>query len=750
MRVLIVTGIYPPDIGGPATHARDLRRELRARGHDAFVMTLGDGPTLEVSDGVARFPRHVAPPVRMAKVAAWIGQAAKRFDVVYATGLHAEAVVGARMANVPSVVKVVGDPVWERARRRGLTDAGFEDFLAFPASRDPRVAAMRWMRDGSLRRASAIVTPSRYLERVVETWLGGPSDVTVIPNGVGVPSDMPDPARHDDGPLRLIYVGRLVPHKRVERLAEAVAGTEGWTLEIIGSGPERARLESAGHPRVRFAGEVDHEEILRRIAQSDALALASDYEGQPHVVIEALAVGTPVIAPPVGGVPEMVSHEDSGLLLADASVEAISRALARLRDEEGLRARLREGASKAGRAWRFEATADGVLAVLERVRRPKPRLVFVGKTRTPRPGRPGEVADSGRWEALVRHAEPVVVGVGRPGRRWVGRIEAISFPDLRPPALGGAIFYALAPAVGVAKAAMAPVHAAVVCQSPYEAVGVVGLARTLPRSVRPRVVVEIHGDWRTATRLYGSPGRRLAAPIADRAAGWALLHADVVRAVGDFTAGLARDAGYGGDVDVYAAFGDLERFIEGGPSAPVDRPDALFVGALEASKSVDVLLEAWRYVVGRVPGARLTVAGSGTQQGALLRQVRLASLEGSVRFTGAVGRDEVRRLLDACRLLVLPSRSEGMGRVILEAFARARPVVASRVGGIPELIQEGVTGRLVAPEDPEALAKALVGILEDGEMAADMGREARSAVEGRDPALNFEAGIARLAAWAGR
>ena len=403
MRVLIVTGIYPPDIGGPATHAWDLREELQARGHTAFVVTLGDGPRLDVAEGVARFPRGWALPMRMARVRAWIAEAATRFDVVYATGMHAEAVAGARKAGVPSVVKIVGDPVWERARRLGLTDADFEDFLGSAPSRDPRVAAMRWMRDRSLRHASAIVTPSRYLARVVETWLGGPSDVSVIPNGVRVPPGATDPAERDGGPLRLVYVGRLVPHKRVERLIEAVAGAEGWTLEVLGSGPERARLASIADARVTFTGDVDRDEVLRHIAGADALALASDYEGLPHVVIEALAVGTPVISPPVGGVPEVVTHEVSGLILPEASVAEIGRALARLRDEEGLRARLREGAARAGRAWRFEATADGVLDVLERARRGKPRVVFVGKTRTPNPRLPGR-----RWRAPAG------------GRHWCG------------------------------------------------------------------------------------------------------------------------------------------------------------------------------------------------------------------------------------------------------------------------------------------------------------------------------------------
>src|SRR5215468_589136 len=86
LRVLIVSGIYPPDIGGPATHASDLREELLARGHDAAVVTLGDVPDVRTAEGVTRLPRAVPLPARMARVASWIAAAAPRFDVVYATG----------------------------------------------------------------------------------------------------------------------------------------------------------------------------------------------------------------------------------------------------------------------------------------------------------------------------------------------------------------------------------------------------------------------------------------------------------------------------------------------------------------------------------------------------------------------------------------------------------------------------------------------------------------------------------------
>src|SRR5262249_18744520 len=152
---------------------------------------------------------------------------ASRYDVVYATGMHPAAVFGAHLARRPVVVKIVGDPVWERGRRQGLTAKEFDAFQEEPG-RDPAVRAMRLVRDWSIRAADAVVAPSQTLAATIAGWLAGPVDVTVVPNGA-VPRSVPM-GRHPG--LQLAWVGRLVTHKRVDRLIKAVAGVEGVNLTI--------------------------------------------------------------------------------------------------------------------------------------------------------------------------------------------------------------------------------------------------------------------------------------------------------------------------------------------------------------------------------------------------------------------------------------------------------------------------------------------------------------------------------------
>jgi glycosyltransferase involved in cell wall biosynthesis len=193
------------------------------------------------------------------------------------------------------------------------------------------------------------------------------------------------------------------------------------------------------------------------------------------------------------------------------------------------------------------------------------------------------------------------------------------------------------------------------------------------------------------------------------------------------------------------AFTDAEPLLVAPLVEPPTAPRAAYVGALERVKGIDVLLEAWRAVRQRVPDARLVVAGDGALRDLVTREAAGLGLE----VIGHVPTEEVSDVIDSVRFLVVPSRSEGLGRVVWEAFARGRPVVGSKVGGIPESIDHGRNGLLVPPDDAAALADAVVEAFEDVVGTARMGAWARRAAEERDPGREFEEGIARLAAWVG-
>jgi glycosyltransferase involved in cell wall biosynthesis len=250
-------------------------------------------------------------------------------------------------------------------------------------------------------------------------------------------------------------------------------------------------------------------------------------------------------------------------------------------------------------------------------------------------------------------------------------------------------------------------------------------ARVLARRRTP-VVLEVHGDWRTATRLYGSRLRTLLSPAADAVSRYAVRHADAVRTVSPYTTALVREQGVT-PADSFPAYMDLFPFLERPPVPLPERPVALFIGVLEAYKNVDGLADAWRIAAPQLPDARLVLVGSGSRTDVV--EKLLDDLPEQTTWHPRLSAPEVARALDEATVLLLPSRSEGLGRVIIEALCRGRPVIGSRVGGIADLLEDGVNGVLVEPGDTTALAEALVRVLSNRSLVERLAQAARTSVD---------------------
>jgi glycosyltransferase involved in cell wall biosynthesis len=157
----------------------------------------------------------------------------------------------------------------------------------------------------------------------------------------------------------------------------------------------------------------------------------------------------------------------------------------------------------------------------------------------------------------------------------------------------------------------------------------------------------------------------------------------------------------------------------------VEIPEGRFVlsaGALDHVKGHDVLIRAWSRLAGQFPDTSLVIAGTGDEDDALRRLAGQLGCAGSIRFTGALPRAAVLQLMRRAALFVLPSREEGLGLVLLEAGLAGCPVVATAVGGVGEIVDDGETGLLVPPEDPAALAAAIGLLLGDGGQRATQAR----------------------------
>jgi glycosyltransferase involved in cell wall biosynthesis len=362
MRILLITGIWPPDVGGPATHGPELARFLATRGHDVTALTMADEAPSERPCRVVTVDRGRPFVVRYPLLTLRAAELARGADLVYASATYAAAASASAAARRPLVVKLVSDPAFERARRYGLFTGSLEGFQGAGGT---GLVALKRARTLALRRASTIVVPSEYLARLARGWALDEARIRVVPNPA--PAEVPT-ARADVDTAAFVFAGRLTAQKSLDVALQAVAAVPEARLLVVGDGPERARLERLAGDlqldgRVEFTGARPRGDVLQALSSAAAALLASSWENLPHAAVEALAVGTPVVATAVGGVPEVVRDGENGLLVPPGSPEALAAAMARLVGDH----ELREGLAARARASVAHLSADRIYEQVEQL-----------------------------------------------------------------------------------------------------------------------------------------------------------------------------------------------------------------------------------------------------------------------------------------------------------------------------------------------------------------------------------------------
>lgn len=345
----------------------------------------------------------------------------------------------------------------------------------------------------------------------------------------------------------------------------------------------------------------------------------------------------------------------------------------------------------------------------------KPRVLFVSRERF---RLPLEGAQKRKWDAVAEVVDHRVLAAAPAGSPAADERFHLVAPA-RPRVLDGALFYLLLP-FRIARELRAFRPEAALVQGVHELVAFLA-GRSLART-RTKAILDVQGDWHEATRLYGSPLRRLLNPVNDAFAPFAVRGADAVRTVSTQTTGLVRALGVE-PAAVFPSYVDAEAFLERPPAPLPERPRAVFVGVLERYKAFDTLAEAWRLAAPRVPEATLHLVGDGSLRAGAERLA--ADLPAQVEWSRRLSAEEVAAAMDAAWLVALPSRSEGLPRVALEGACRGRAIVGGNRAGIPDVVRHDGNGLLVDPDDAVQLADALVRILSDRAYAERLGAAAR-------------------------
>jgi glycosyltransferase involved in cell wall biosynthesis len=368
---VVVSGIWPPDPGGPASHAPALAAFLHGRGHEVAVVTTAKAPPAQEPYRVTWVSRRLPAGIRHAWISVVIARRAATCDVIYATSMVRRAALGAVFARRPLVVKLVSDEVFERAARSSRFRGTLDEFQRVRGGL--RLRFLRATRNAALRRAWRVLCPSAYLRDVALRWGLDPERVSVLPNPA---PELPAlPGREElraglglSGQV-LAFAGRLSVQKELGTALEALAACPGVTLAVAGDGPERPRLERQARElgvdaQARFLGATSREGVLRLFRAADASLLSSAWENLPHTVLESLAVGTPVIATAVGGVPEVVRDGETGLLVPPRDPAALAATIRRFFEDGDLRGRLAEAAPGAVAGLSEEAVFERIEAAL--------------------------------------------------------------------------------------------------------------------------------------------------------------------------------------------------------------------------------------------------------------------------------------------------------------------------------------------------------------------------------------------------
>lgn len=304
MRLVIATPLYPPEIGGPATYAKLLFDGLPEKGIEIELVKFSD---------VWHLPKIIRHYVYYRRVL----RAAQSADVVLAldpVSVGLPAMWAARRTGKPFVVKIVGDYAWEQGQQRFGITQNLDEFVK--TENVPfMVRILRRIQTRVAQSATRIIVPSEYLKEIVTTWGIRDEKISVIYNGIELPAHLSVPQK-TDGEFLIVSAGRRVSWKGFEAIERVARSHDRWRVFI-----------ASGLPRA---------EALGWIKSADVFVLNSLYEGLSHVLIEAMTLGTPVIATDVGGNSELVEDGVTGLLVPPGNDTALELALASVEQNPAL------------------------------------------------------------------------------------------------------------------------------------------------------------------------------------------------------------------------------------------------------------------------------------------------------------------------------------------------------------------------------------------------------------------------------
>ncbi|MDA7721304.1 glycosyltransferase family 4 protein [Acidimicrobiaceae bacterium] len=319
MNILITVGVFPPDIGGPASFVPKISNFLIENGHNIKIICLAEVENNHTEDklDVIRIKRSNSLPIRWMKTIYQIVKNGKKSDLIFVNGLGVESTIANLLIKKQLIRKIVGDPVWERAYNQKRTTESFDEFQNNKHSF--LIEVQKLLRNWSINSAEIVITPSDHLKNFV-SGLGFSNKILKINNGVDI-TDIKKTNVHK-ADVNLLIISRLVIQKNINIVIEAMEllDNKDLKLSIIGEGGEFSKLQGVIHDlnlqnRVRLLGKIDNNKISQFLLTADIFIQASDYEGLPHSVLEAINYEVPILSTEVGGCKDLLNDGERGFII---------------------------------------------------------------------------------------------------------------------------------------------------------------------------------------------------------------------------------------------------------------------------------------------------------------------------------------------------------------------------------------------------------------------------------------------------
>lgn len=368
MRILIATGIYPPDIGGPATYSALMRERLPECGISVKILSFGEVRYLP------KVIRHIV----------FIVKAVRRSigcDIIYAqdpVSVGLPALIASKILFKKFFIRVAGDYAWEQAvQRYGIKD-NIDDFQK--KRYGLKTEFLRRVESFVVGRAHTVITPSIYFRDLVSNWNKKQKRVFHIYNGIEFPDNLKERSvakRELNIPQDskvIVTAGRLVPWKGYVQLIDVVRDLlvkdKTYRLYILGAGPDKEALKKQIENNdlqnnVFLVGAVPRETVFAYLSAGDIFVLNTSFESFSFQIVEAMYAGIAVISTNIGNIPEIVTDKKEGILIKPNDKIALEKNILHIMNNPEIKRKMIEFAKEKSKQFSIQNTIAKVCSIMK-------------------------------------------------------------------------------------------------------------------------------------------------------------------------------------------------------------------------------------------------------------------------------------------------------------------------------------------------------------------------------------------------